>query len=450
MKHFLKNKGKRLTATVLSAVMCLMALPMSAFAFTAEEGKSVEAYYGSYYLGSDGEYYRSADYDFIAYDSNGNTSLHAHDGGGKRAKLMIRDGSGERQLMCIESGVDYNAGGSYESTSGKNSSYFQNLPVSAQYGIMLTSLYGWQPGMTAPIGGTNEDDFSIATQTIMWEYQQQLRISPTTLQANSYGVRGDTYFSMIQGRPAEQCYNWILEQMKTHSTVPSFASNQAGSAQTYTLKYNQAQDNYSLTLTDTNNLLTDIHFTSDKGIIVTRNGNEYTFTSKKMIENAVSLSAQKSIPNVVGNLLIWGHPGKQTMVSGAEDPVYFYMNIKTETTGIGHIVKHSEDGKVDGIRFTISGNGVNKTVTTKADGTVDIELMPGVYTVTEESIEKYEPQKVQRVTIVSGGTSTVTFSNTLKRGDVQVIKSSEDNFVEGVTFHLYGTSLSGIAWTNTL
>ena len=45
MKHFLKNKGKRLTAAVLSAVMCLMALPMSAFAFTAEEGKSVEAYY---------------------------------------------------------------------------------------------------------------------------------------------------------------------------------------------------------------------------------------------------------------------------------------------------------------------------------------------------------------------------------------------------------------------
>lgn len=445
MKNFLKNKGKRLTAAVLSAVMCLMALPMSAFAFTAEEGKSVEAYYGSYYLGSDGEYYHSTNYDFIAYDNNGNTSLHSHSGGGKRAKLMIQDGSGERQLMCIESGVDYNAGGSYESTSGKNSSYFQNLPASVQYGIMLTSLYGWQPGRTAPISGTNEDDFSIATQVILWEYQQQLRTSPTTLKENSYGIRADNYFRTIQGRPAEKCYNWILSQMKTHSTVPSFTSNQAGNAKTYTLKYNQAKDNYSLTLTDTNNLLTDIHFTSNKGITVTRSGNEYTFTSKKMIENAVGVSAQKSIPNVAGNLLIWGHPGKQTMVSGAEDPVYFYMNIKTETTGIGHIVKHSEDGKVDGIRFTISGNGVNKTVTTKADGTVDIELMPGVYTVTEESIEKYEPQKVQRVTIVSGGTSAVTFSNTLKRGDVQVIKSSEDNFVEGVTFHLYGTSLSGIA-----
>ncbi len=34
----------------------------------------------------------------------------------------------------------------------------------------------------------------------------------------------------------------------------------------------------------------------------------------------------------------------RTMCSGAEDPVYFYFNIKTETTGIGHIIKHSEDG----------------------------------------------------------------------------------------------------------
>ena len=39
----------------------------------------------------------------------------------------------------------------------------------------------------------------------------------------------------------------------------------------------------------------------------------------------------------------------------------------------------------------------------------------------------------------------ISFSNTLKRGDLQVIKSSEDNLVEGVTFHLYGTSLSGIS-----
>lgn len=445
MKNFAKSKGKRITAALLCAVMCIMSLPLSAFAFTAEEGKTVDAYYGDKYVSADGEmYYSPSTYQYIAYDANGNESLHTQSAGNSRTKLMIKDSSGSRQIMCIESGIPYNAGGTYDSKSGTNSSYFQNLPTTAQYGIMLTSVYGWRPGKTAPISGTNEDDFSMATQIILWEYQQQLRTSPTTLKANSYGVPADTYFKGIKGRPAEKCYNWLLSQMQNHATIPSFASNKSSSATTYTLKYNQAADNYSLTLTDTNNTLSDIKF-SASGITVSRSGNKYTFTSKKMIETAVSVTAQKNVPGIDGNFLVWGYPGKQTMMSGAEDPVVFYLKIKTETTGVGHIVKHSEDGKVANIKFNIAGNGVNQTVTTKADGTVDIELMPGVYTVTELTEEKYEPQNVQRVTIVSGNTSTVTFSNTLKRGDLQVIKSSEDNLVEGVTFHLYGTSLSGIS-----
>ena len=445
MKNNTKIRGKRIIAVLLCAVMCIMSLPFSAFAFTAEKGKTVDAYYGGKYVGSDGEkYYSSPSYQYIVYDADGNVSLHSKNAGNARTKLMIKDGSGSRQIMCIESGIDYNAGGTYNSESGYNSSYFQNLPTTVQYGIMVTSVYGWRPGKTAPIDGTNEDDFSMATQTILWEYQQQLRTSPTAIGANSYGIPADTYYQCIKGRPAEKCYNWLLSQMKSHATIPSFASDKSSTATAYTLKYNRAADNYSLTLTDTNNILSDIKFSAD-GITVSRNGNKYTFTSKKMIENAVSIMAKKSVPDIEGNFLIWGHPGKQTMMSGAEDPVVFYLKIKTETTGVGHIVKHSEDGKVSNIKFNISGNGVNQTVTTKKNGTVDIELMPGVYTVTELTEDKYEPQNVQRVTIVSGNTSTVTFSNTLKRGELRVIKSSEDNLIEGVTFHLYGTSLSGIA-----
>ena len=45
MKNFAKSKGKRITAALLCAVMCIMSLPLSAFAFTAEEGKTVNAYY---------------------------------------------------------------------------------------------------------------------------------------------------------------------------------------------------------------------------------------------------------------------------------------------------------------------------------------------------------------------------------------------------------------------
>ena len=70
---------------------------------------------------------------------------------------------------------------------------------------------------------------------------------------------------------------------------------------------------------------------------------------------------------------------------------------------------------MSGISFNISGNGVNKTVTTGADGTVDVQIMPGVYTVTEQSIDRYETQSVYRVTIVSGHTATVTFNKYAER-----------------------------------
>ena len=122
-----------------------------------------------------------------------------------------------------------------------------------------------------------------------------------------------------------------------------------------------------------------------------------------------------------------------------------YLNIKV-SYGSAKIVKTSEDGKVEGISFTITGNGVNKTVQTGEGGVIQIDnLTPGVYTVIEQAYDKYEPQEVRRVTVVSGQVATVNFSNVLKRGDLTVTKTSEDGLNEGVKFHLFGTSLSGLA-----
>lgn len=113
--------------------------------------------------------------------------------------------------------------------------------------------------------------------------------------------------------------------------------------------------------------------------------------------------------------------------------------------GTVKIIKTSEDGKVDGLAFRVQGNGIDQTVVTKDGGQIQVEdLKPGIYTITEQVYDKYEPQETRRVTVVSGQTSTVTFNNVLKRGDLEVVKTSEDNFVEGMKFHLYGTSLSGI------
>ena len=443
MKTKFKKNGRRLLAAVLCLVMAVMALPMSAFAWTSEEGVSCTSSFGDYYVGSDGGYYRSkSSYSFIVYDSDGNTSVRTISAGNAKRKYLMTDSSGTHQVYCVESGIDFNTGNSYVSQNGKNSSYFRKLPTEAQFGVMMALMYGWHEGKSSPVTGTNTDDYAFATQTIIWEYQQQLRTSPSDLHSAN-GIDADTYRYSLKSRPAEKCYDWILSQMANHYTIPSFAARNQNKADTYTLKYNPDRQNYSLTLTDTNNTLANLSL-SASGIKVSRSGNQYTFTSDNMITSPITVSAQKAVNLDCDEMLIWGCVGKQTMVSGASDPVYFYFKIDTETYGTGLIKKTSEDGVVSGIKFNISGNGVNQTVVTKADGTVDISLMPGVYTVTEQPIDRYEPQSVQRITIVSGHTSTVTFSNTLKRGSLEIIKSSEDNLVEGVKFHLYGTSLSGL------
>ena len=443
MKTKFKLSGRRILSAVLCLLMMVTALPMSAFAWTSEEGHNCTSSFGDRYVGSDGEYYYSkSSYSFIAYDSNGNISVHPVSAGNAKRKYMMNDSSGTHQVYCVESGIDFSSGNSYVSKNGTNSAYFQNLPIDAQFGIMMALMYGWHEGQSSPVAGTNADDYAFATQTIIWEYQQQLRTSPTDLHSAN-GIDADTYCYSLMGRPAEKCYNWILSQMADHYRIPSFMARSQGRANTYTLKYNPDAKNYSLTLTDTNNTLSDINLSAN-GIRVSRSGNQYTFTSDSMITSPVAVSAQKKVNLNCGEMLIWGCVGKQTMISGASDPVYFYLNIDTETYGTGRIRKTSEDGVVSGISFNISGNGVNKNVTTNADGTVDVELMPGVYTVTEQNIPRYEPQSVQRVTIVSGHTSTVTFNNVLKRGELTVTKTSEDGLNEGVKFHLSGTSLSGL------
>lgn len=200
--------------------------------------------------------------------------------------------SGTHQVYCVESGVDFNTGNFYVSKSGKNSSYFQNLPTDAQFGIMMALMYGWHEGKSSPVAGTNADDYAFATQTIIWEYQQQLRTSPSNRQSAN-GIDGDTYYYSLKGRPAEKCYDWILSQMSKHYTIPSFAARSQSNADTYTLKYNPDTKKYSLTLEDTNNTLSDIKF-SASGISVTRSGNKYTFTSDKMITSPVTVGSKSN------------------------------------------------------------------------------------------------------------------------------------------------------------
>ena len=439
---------KRLLAFLLCAVCVFGMIPTQAFAFSP--GQKASSWLGDQYVGSDGQhYYAPAPYTYLVYNSDGTMDVRSSSGGNAYRHYMLTasDGSSQ-QVYCVESGIAYNTSdNTYTSESGTNSNYLNLLPSEARRGITLTAIYGWKPGASLPVSGINEDDYKMATQIILWEYQQQLRSDPYSRHGNGHANAGQ-YFSVIAGRPAEKAYNWILSQVASHSTVPSFTSTKKSGAPELELKWDTEKKIYTLTVTDTNNLKIDLETLKGSGVSVTRSGNKYTFTSKNMIMDPVTFEFRKDIP-VANDMLIWGRPGYQTMMTGASDPVSFFVKIKTETYGTAKIVKTSEDGIVSGIPFQISGtdilgNKVDETVTTGENGQIKEKLLPGTYLVKELPVDRYVTPSAQYVTIESGQTSTVHFSNILKKFRVHVVKSDADTgtaqgdaTLAGATYGIY-------------
>lgn len=424
-KHF-----QRLLAFLLCVVCVFGLIPTQAFAMSP--GMKASSWLGDQYVGSDGQhYYGPAPTNFLVYNSDGTMEHRTSNGGNAYRHYMLTDSDGvTHSVYCVESGIPYNTSeNTYTSESGSNSAYLDLLPASARRGITLTAIYGWKPGASVPVSGINEDDYKMATQIILWEYQQQLRTDPYSRHGNGH-AEADQYYSVIAGRPAEKAYDWILAQVAAHSTVPSFTATSKSDAPELELKWDVDNKVYSLTVTDTNNLNIDLEMLSGSGVSVVRNGNSYTFTSKTMIMDPVIFEFRKDI-SVANDMLIWGRPGYQTMMTGASDPVSFFVKIKTETYGTAKIVKTSEDGIVAGIPFHISGtdilgNAVDQNVTTGENGQITEKLLPGTYLVTELPVDRYVTPSAQYVTIESGQTAMVHFSNILKKFRVHVTKTDAD------------------------
>ena len=279
---------KRLLAFLLCAVCVFGMIPTQAFAFSP--GQKASSWLGDQYVGSDGQhYYAPAPYTYLVYNSDGTMDVRSSSGGNAYRHYMLTasDGSSQ-QVYCVESGIAYNTSdNTYTSESGTNSNYLNLLPSEARRGITLTAIYGWKPGASLPVSGINEDDYKMATQIILWEYQQQLRSDPYSRHGNGH-ADANQYFSVIAGRPAEKAYNWILSQVASHSTIPSFTSTKKSEAPELELKWDTEKKIYTLTVTDTNNLKIDLETLKGSGVSVTRSGNKYTFTSKNMIMDPVT------------------------------------------------------------------------------------------------------------------------------------------------------------------
>ena len=210
--------------------------------------------------------------------------------------------------------------------------------------------------------------------------------------------------------------------------VDQFYTKPSISGQTVTLKVGESK-----TLTDTTGALAsyrDTPLVNTTGISVTKQGNKVILTATGnpnptgIVSFAynVDLNYYKDEPGYY-----YEHAVSQDVATcgfAGRDPTSVTFNVKVELDGSMKIVKTSEDGKVSGVRFRVTGNGVDTTVQTGTDGTIIVpNLKAGSYTVTELDVpDQYVQPKSQTVTVKANETATVSFSNVLKKWEATITK----------------------------
>ena len=417
---------KKAAATLMAAVTALSILPATT-AFAAGDIGTISF---SHTYDSSGNAMR--------YNSSATFDGHTAGGTGNYKYRMLVDGE---NAFCIQPGVPLKTGNTLKKAS---SDTWNALSVNQKKAVGLALLYGYQ-GNKGNLTGSDDEKW-LATQTLVWEFVTGCREATGSFSKTSDKVYSLHFGSNYANSGAKAAYDQIVSLMGGHHTIPSFMS---GSKNGITKELAYKDGKYTLTFTDSNGVLSDYAFSSsDSKVSVSKSGNKLTISSTKAFDGTVRITATRNnVPTVSSSakLIAYGDPNLQDLVTGVEnaDTVAAYINVETPTGTIA-LKKTSEDGIVEGIQFTIKGKDFNQTVKTDKNGNITVAgLVPDTYTITEQAIDKYEPQQTQTVTLIGGKTTTVTFSNVLKRGSLEVVKTSEDNLVEGVKFHLYGTSLSG-------
>ena len=454
----IKSKFKRVTSLFLATLMCVTTFAgIGSTTAYAASGEKADVYMVDFPRDGD------ANYDGVWGHSNLTLKNGWHTGRSNFTNLKAIGSYSGNVAYCIEPGISLKVG---QTMNKYDENYFNNLAANGvisgdeirlfvgrilQYGYRGTISTSWRSQNEA---AANSIAQAYATQLLIWETV----IGERDANFNHVAASGcSNVKDVINAKhPLRNkifsYYNSMVQSVQNHATIPSFCNKSSGSAKTIELEWNGSK--YTTTLTDSNNVLSKYNFkASISGVSFSVNGNKLTVSMDTAPSKEFTITATKK--NAVRRGVVVWSEGKHGQNSSVQDVVSYAQEVSDSINGYVkmkvsygscQIVKTSEDGKVDGINFTITGNGINQTVTTANGGKFQIDnLMPGIYTVTEQAYDKYEPQETHRVTVVAGQIAKVTFNNKLKRGDLQVVKSSEDNLVEGVKFHLFGTSLSGDA-----
>ncbi len=395
-----------------------------------------------------GDQYTLRDYDYstlsYSFDGSypapfGNTSQIWHE-----FRMQNNRTGGFSSGYCMSYGVYTSNGTVY---SAMSSDQYTALSKDQKALINYALMFGYDVGI---LPGAEYRDVSkyIGTQIMIWMITS--------------GQLGTSWESSIVSKltagnaNALNYYNTLKSTITSFQKRPSFSGVNTLTAPTYTLQWNSAKNRYETSLTDTNEVLGDFSF-SMSDVTFEKSGNTLTIHTTKAINTAATSSSTKAIPMSIHNCAIdflVNGSGAQPVCTynydGTSDPVNAYFKIKTAAVGELEIEKDSDDNVKSGFSFQVTSDaGFDKMVTTGSNGKASLTGLPIykedgttkiTYTVKETSVPgRYTTPESQTVKLTNG-TTTVNFTNSLRRGTLAVLKTSDDNLNGSRTFSVKGSN----------
>lgn len=289
---------KKAAAFVMAAVTALSIMPATAFA-----AGDIGTIFFSHTYDSNGNAMR--------YNSSANIGGYTAGGTGNYKYRMFVDGE---NAFCIQPGVPLKTGNTLKKAS---SDTWNALSANQKKAVGLALLYGYQ-GNRNNLSGSDDEKW-LATQTLVWEFVTGCREATGSYNQTSTTVYSLHFGSNYANSGARAVYDQIVAMLREHNTIPSFMS---GGKNDITKELAYKDGKYSITLTDSNGVLSDYSFSSsDSNVSVSKSGNKLTISSTVAISGSVRITAKRNnVPTVSSSakLIAYGDPNLQDLVTGVE------------------------------------------------------------------------------------------------------------------------------------
>ena len=365
----------------------------------------------------------------------------------------------DEPLYCIEPWRNYGASTSgnsvdrdvtlYGSGSSTGSNVWYALPSARREAIGLILLYSDQQwNHSISVTSVKKDSnpnvpLRVATQILIYEIVCGLR-DPSSFNRNSSnecGTSGDVFYAAASASVSgfSSCYHSLVSVIQSAKTIPSFCGSSSSNAPTIQLSGDTGS------AYDSNGVLSVFSFFNGNGASFSKSGNTLNITRTGDISESTVFTATRYLPSASNSSYnIWYMSGSsyQTTISlynAGSSGLNAYFKIKAPSLGNISLTKTTEDGQnLSGWQFGIyadaaCANLVSGPYTTNSSGKLSVtELTAGTYYVKElgntdssvDALYSCASTNPQRVTITSGGTTSVSFYNKRNTGSVQLVKKT--------------------------